>query len=104
MQDFIDLVGASGKAYRFRLWPDGAPHLAIAGNYVVVKADAEGIEILLVGATNDLSQARAAWPRVARRGATHVFTRLNVARAVRGSEHDDLLAGYPSALVSEAAT
>lgn len=101
MQDFVDLKGASGAAYRFRVWREGAPHLPIAGNYVFVKENAEGITVLLVGITNDLSQARADRVKVAKRGATHVFTRLNVARAVRTAEHEDLVAGYRPALVSE---
>lgn len=101
MQDFIDLTGASGTPYRFRLWPDGRSHLPIAGNYVVVRANAEGVIVLGVGATNDLSRARAEGARVSEGGAAHMFTRLNVARAVRTAEHDDLVAGYPSAVVSE---
>jgi hypothetical protein len=101
MQDFIDLTGASGTPYRFRIWPDGAAHLPIAGNYVVVGASAKGVAVLLVGATNDLTQARAERARVARRGATYLFTRLNVARAQRAAEHEDLVAAYPSAVVSD---
>jgi hypothetical protein len=101
MQDFIDLRGASGATYRFRIWPDGASHPPIAGNYVVLKAEGEGFTVLLVGATNDLSQARADRAPVAKRGATHVFTRLNIARAVRAAEHEDLVAGYKTAVVSE---
>jgi hypothetical protein len=101
MQDFIDLRGASGATYRFRIWPDGASHLPIAGNYVVLKAEGEGFTVLLVGVTNDLSQARADRARVAKRGATHVFTRLNVTRAVRAAEHEDLVAGYKTTVVSE---
>lgn len=101
MQDFIDLTGASGARYRFRIWPDGAPHLPIAGNYVIVEASADGVTVLLVGATNDLSRARAERAKVAPRGATHVFTRLNVARAQRTAEHEDLVAGHPSAVASE---
>ena len=102
MQTFIDLRGASGALYRFRLWPDGAAHVPIAGNYVFVKADSEGVGVLLVGATNNLSQARADWSRVAGRGATHVFTRLNVVRAERMAQHADVAAAHPSALSSEA--
>jgi hypothetical protein len=94
MKDFIDLKGASGAFYRFRLWPEGAPHLPIAGNYVFLKAEPDGVTVVLVGATNDLSQARRAWGKVAQRGVTHVFTRLNVARATRTAEHEDLVAGY----------
>jgi hypothetical protein len=101
MQDFIDLRGASGATYRFRIWPDAASHLPIAGNYVFLKTTPEGFTVLLVGATNNLSEARAERARVAKRGATHLLTRLNVARGVRTAEHEDLVAGYKSALVSE---
>jgi hypothetical protein len=103
MQDFIDLKGASGAEYRFRLWPEGAAHPPIAGNFVFVKAESEGLTVVLVGVTNDLSLARSAAAKAAKRGGTHVFTRLNVARALRSAEHADLVAGYKGALVSEAA-
>ncbi len=97
MKDFIDLEGASGARYRFRLWPEGAPHTPVGGNYVYVKAEESGVTVLQVGETNDLSKARAGWPAAARRGATHVMTRLNVARAVRAAEHADLAAKYVDA-------
>ena len=77
MKDFIDLKGASGVVYRFRLWPKSTPHLPMAGNYVFLKAEPEGFTVLLIGATNDLSLADGAWVRVTERGATHAFTRLN---------------------------
>lgn len=101
MQDFIDLPGASGALYRFRHWPEGVAHQPIAGNYAIVKAEAEGVTVLLIGATNNLSQARADWSKVARRGASHVFTRLNVGRAERAAAHADMAAVHTSALVSE---
>ena len=101
MQDFIDLKGASGAEYRFRLWPEGAAHAPMAGNYVFLKETPEGFTVLLVGVTNDLSAARGDWGKVAKRGAPHVFTRLNVARALRATEHKDLVAGHKAALVSE---
>ncbi|WP_293682749.1 hypothetical protein [uncultured Phenylobacterium sp.] len=100
MNDFLDLKGASGATYRFRVWVDGASHLPVAGNYVFLKVEPDSLQVLLVGATNDLSQARLEWPKVAALGATHVFTRLNVARAVRTAEHEDLVAGYKPVLVS----
>jgi hypothetical protein len=101
MQDFIDLRGASGAIYRFRVWENGAAHLPVAGNYVFLKAEPEGFTVLLVGVTNDLSKARGDWSKVAKRGATHVFTRLNVARTTREMEHADLVAGYKPPMVSE---
>jgi hypothetical protein len=94
MKDFIDLEGASGARYRFRLWPEGAPHTPVGGNYVYVRSDAEGVSVLEVGETNDLSRARAGWAAAERRGANQVMTRLNVSRAVRAAEHADLAARY----------
>jgi hypothetical protein len=101
MQDFIDLKGASGADYRFRIWREGAAHLPVAGNYVFLKEADEGVTVLLVGVTNDLSRARRDWDKAAKRGATHAFTRLNVAREVRTAEHLDLTGGYKGALRSE---
>lgn len=103
MKDFIDLAGASGARYRFRLWPEDAAHVPVAGNYVYVREEPGGLRVLTVGETNDLSKARAGWPKAAKRGATHVYTRLNVSRAVREAEHADLAGQHQAARVSEAA-
>jgi hypothetical protein len=91
---FIDLQGASGACYRFRLWPDGASHPPIAGNYVCVRAQGGDVEILSVGETLDLSELRKGLPRKVREATTHVYTRLNVARATRCAEHEDLKARH----------
>jgi hypothetical protein len=101
MKDFLDLNGASGATYRFRIWAEGAPHQQIAGNYVFLREEPEGFKVLLVGVTNDLSNAGTDWSKVAKRGATHLFTRLNISRAARQAEHDDLVAHHKTALVSE---
>lgn len=93
MTDFVDLNGASGATYRFRRIPEGEPHQRIAGNYAVLKPRARGFTVRLVGATNDLSQARAACPADILKGA-QLYTRLNVSRAAREAEHEDLLANY----------
>ncbi|WP_293898315.1 hypothetical protein [Phenylobacterium sp.] len=102
MKDFIDFQGASRARYRFRIWAEGAAHLPVAGNYVYVREEPEGFKVLTVGQTNDLSKARGEWTKATRRGATHVFTRLNVARAVRIAEHEDIAGHYKTAHVSEA--
>lgn len=98
MREFIDLTGASGANYRFRLWQQGAPHSPMAGNYVFVKADAEGdgYSIVQAGVSDDLSTVRSVFEKAAKRGATHVFTRLNVSRAVRTAEHEDISAALGS--------
>lgn len=92
---FIDLSGVSGAKYRFRLWRDGTDHLPIAGNFVVVREGS--VEVVVIGMTNDLSQARSATKS---NGQAQVYTRLNVARATREAEHADLLAFYPKARVA----
>ena len=103
MQDFIDLQGASGASYRFRRWQAGASHLPIAGNYVLLQEAAAGVKVLTVGASLDLSLLRPPGPPRAGRRATHLFTRLNVARAVRTAEHEDLVAKHrPAQVVTEA--
>jgi hypothetical protein len=101
MRDFVDLQGASGARYRFRVWPEGAPHLPMGGNYAYVREDSVGFTVLEVGETNDLSRAQVERPKAAKRGVTHVFTRLNVSRAIRSAEHNDLIANYQSARVNE---
>jgi hypothetical protein len=97
MNEFVDLKGASGTAYRFRLLPEGVEHLRIAGNYAFLKARAGGFTVVQVGATSDLSQARSQLPPEERPRGVHLYTRLNVARATREAEHEDLIANYGAA-------
>ena len=90
MKEFIDLKGASGTAYRFRLWQEGAAHQPIAGNYVCVRAEGHDQAIVSIGETLDLSQVREQLTKRVREATTHIYTRLNVARAARCAEHEDL--------------
>ena len=101
MKDFVDLRGASGTFYRFRLWPEGGTHPPIAGNYIVLRDEASGLKVLLAGVTSDLSQA-AAECRRQRAGEpdARLYTRLNVARAVRTAEHEDIVAEHKPAVMS----
>jgi hypothetical protein len=99
MRDFVDLRGASGTFYRFRLWPEGGAHPPIAGNYIVVREEATDLKVLLAGVTGDLSQAAAESRKaVSKAPGARVYTRLNVARAVRIAEHDDIVAAYKPAV------
>ena len=103
MQDFIDLQGASGASYRFRRRAEGASHLPMAGNYVLVQEASAGFKVLTVGASIDLSLTRPPGKVRAGRRPIHLFTRLNVARTVRVFEHQDLVERYrPAEVVSEA--
>lgn len=90
MRDFIDLKGASGNSYRFRRWAEGAAHPPIAGNYALVHEDAGRLQVRDIGETHDLSEL----PHLLnpRETGVQMFTRLNVAKAIRQAEHEDLLA------------
>ncbi|MFL5297083.1 MAG: hypothetical protein ACJ798_11945 [Phenylobacterium sp.] len=103
-KNFIDLTGASGATYRFRLWPDGTPHLPMAGNYVFVAGNGESLKVVVAGLTNDLSKSRTQERKAASRGATRIYTRLNVSRTVRKAEHEDLVAHYKPPVVHVADT
>lgn len=91
MSDFIDLRGASGAAYRFRR-ADPAALPATAGNFVYVRE--EGGELVVLGAGTALSLTSAAGLQrnmADRYGDADLFIRLNVARAVRKGEHQDIV-------------
>lgn len=94
MQEFVDLTGASGASYRFRLLAPTATPSRMGGNYAAVQVRGGGVRVLGVGATNDLSQVREALAGV--RGAS-IYIRLNVSRQEREAEHEDLAARYPAA-------
>jgi hypothetical protein len=94
MKDFVDLIGASGSSYRYRLLPKGLTPLRMAGNFAVLKAKAEGFVVAYVGVTTDLSQVREETPPLPGRGPFHTYIRLNVARGTREAEHADLVESY----------
>lgn len=103
MNDFIDLEGASGAKYRFRLWPEGRRHPPMAGNFVCIRGQGKRATIVHVGETLDLSSARDQLaPEVAQQ-TTYLYTRLNISRAIRNAEHQDLAARYEAAGAGQSA-
>jgi len=92
MDIFVDLQGASGATYRFRAWPQTGQS-PIAGNFAVVETGARGLKVRMVGVTNDLSRAES-HAQAAGLGSGRLFVRLNVARATRHLEHEDIVAQY----------
>lgn len=95
MRAFVDLQGASGATYRFRLAPDGQVTTPMAGNYALLRAEADGFTVLSVAATNDLTTAAAEWKRAqAKQGAVHLYIRLNVSASIRETEQRDIAAHY----------
>jgi hypothetical protein len=93
VKDQIDLKGATGAVYRFRLAENGDPKTTISGNYAYVRAGDGLATVLFVGETVNLaSGVRDRWTdAVAKHGATHIFIRLNVSGAARANELADLL-------------
>ena len=94
MNDFLDLVGASGAHYRYTA---AAGQLSPAGgNFALVRAGSgEAFEILRLGQTPSLAAgaiaARA--EAVTQHGsAVKLFVRLNISRRTRDEELSDLLA------------
>ena len=67
----------------------------MGGNYAFVRIASPGLVVVAAAAADDLSVIRAALePAALERGATHLFTRLNVSRAVRTFEAEDIAAFY----------
>jgi hypothetical protein len=93
MNEFIDLQGASGVSYRFRTWPAGGDHPPIAGNFAIVRFEPEGMKLLALGQSLDLSLQPPEWTKLKSDDAA-LFTRLNVARAAREAEYEDLVARH----------
>ncbi|HEY2750217.1 hypothetical protein [Phenylobacterium sp.] len=94
MRDFVDLEGASGATYRFRLAPNGVVSTPMAGNYALLRMTPQGgVIVETIAATNDLSNATAAFRRsAAETKGLHLYTRLNVSAAVREAERADIAA------------
>ncbi|WP_297510080.1 hypothetical protein [uncultured Caulobacter sp.] len=89
MKPYIELKGASGAVYRYKLAENGDPGTTIAGNYVYV--DARG-DVVYAGEANNLIDAKSRWADArARHGATWLYTRLNVSGASRADEYSDIV-------------
>jgi hypothetical protein len=95
VQAFVDLRGASGAGYRFRLSPGGEGHSPTAGNYALVRADDAGFRVFAIASTNDLTLATTSWKRAqSKRSDLLLYTRLNVSGAVREAEEQDIASYY----------
>lgn len=90
MKPYIDLQGASGAVYRYKLAEDRDPRTTIAGNFIFV--DATG-SIVFAGEANNLHGAASRFPEAAvKHKAEYLYTRLNVSGASRTDELQDILA------------
>jgi hypothetical protein len=93
----IELAGASGARYRYTPMDENRFLPPAGANYVIAELTAEGPTVVYAGETDNLaSQTWRSDLEKARRkynGAT-VLTRLNVTRAVREAERNDLIEHY----------
>ena len=102
MREFVDLPGASGARYRFKLLRAGETPLRIAGNYAILRSRAEGYAVVHLGMTNDLSGVREEASAVAGRVSFDLYVRLNIARSSREGEHADIAARHGLAELASA--
>lgn len=93
MSDHIDVRGASGKLYRFRLAANARPASAMSGTFAYVREAGPGRDILFIGETDNLMNgAQARWAEATgQHRATHLYVRLNISAAVRQEELQDIL-------------
>ena len=101
MKPYIDLKGASGAVYRYKLAEDHDPRTTIAGNFVYVD---EAGTVLMAGEANNLHASGARFSEAAEKhGATLLYTRLNVSGASRTDEYNDLMAALDPVMNREEA-
>jgi hypothetical protein len=100
VREFIDVVGASGEAYRFhRADLAGLPHQA--GNFLFTRFGLDGPVIVGCGSSNDMSVARALWGPAEAHLANAIYLRLNIVRQRRSEVVADIAAGHHLAIVAE---
>ncbi len=92
VKEHLDLQGASGATYRFRLIGDPDELPATSGNFAYVRWRGPTPQVACCGAVNSLTSANRLWDEAVRvHGAQGLYIRLNVARALREEEHADLV-------------
>jgi hypothetical protein len=105
MNDQIDLRGASGAIYRYRLDNPARPGNAAGGVFVYVREAQHGPQVVYAGHTDCLARLNfERWGEaVAAHGVTHLYTRLHVSCAARVQELDDLIAAFKPVMNLDAA-
>jgi uncharacterized protein related to proFAR isomerase len=93
----IELAGKSGARYRYSPLEEDRFAPPAGANYVIAELTADGASIVYAGETDNL--ANQSWRETleeARKTYVHatVLTRLNVTRAVREAEREDLVEQY----------
>jgi hypothetical protein len=96
VKPFIDLIGASGAAYRFRKAEGGLS--PIGGNFVYVR-DVDGMpRVVCCGKARSIGWVltkRTWFDDENGEPGDQLYVRLNATGTIRRSEHEDLVAGLP---------
>ena len=93
----IELAGKSGSRYRYTRLEEERFLPSAGANYVIAQLTPEGTTLVYAGETDNL--ANQTWRQAldaARKtyADAKILTRLNVTRAVRKAEQDDLIQEY----------
>ena len=97
--DHIDVVGASGRAYRFNRLRAGFPLSPVGGTYLLARHQHGRLDLVYIATAESLlREAGQDWPLAAERfAANQLFSRLNVSGRSRDGEFADILAAHPLA-------
>jgi uncharacterized protein related to proFAR isomerase len=94
----IELAGASGARYRYSPIDENRFLPPAGANFVIAQVTAEGAEVVYAGETDNLANQswRAPLEKARKKYGepATVLTRLNVTRAVREAEREDLVQAY----------
>jgi hypothetical protein len=100
VRDFVEVMGASGAAYRFhRADPADLPHRA--GNFLFVRLGLDGPAVVGCGSSNDLSLARGLWEAAQAQIAEAVYVHLNIVRGRRSEVLADIATLHQPAILAE---
>ena len=92
MNPFIDIAGAAGAIYRFRLVDDPTLMPSEAGNFMIVRGVGDDRRIVCCGTALSLVGAAPTWEaRPMKHASDGLYVRLNVSRSARRAEHDDIV-------------
>jgi len=95
MGEYLDVTGGSGKHYRYMAAQ--AQLSPMGGNFLLVRDLPEGRwEIVYAGEAENLSRGVQAQrdEAAAVHGPLQLYTRLNVSKAIRLGEQEDVVAAY----------
>ncbi|WP_454718832.1 hypothetical protein [Caulobacter segnis] len=98
--EFIDIMGASGGAYRFHRIAGSQTPPPGAGNFVYLDTSGASPRVVCCGTAITLVQAESARGQALAHGARDLYVRLNIARATRDAEHDDIVQAHRPVIVA----